>query len=193
MAQSDNRTKFTHQFLNSNKIEVEEQGKRTTWWDEKLEKFGVRVSHTGRKTFFVMYRYNGTVKRFTIGTFKNISLKEAREKAREIQYKASNGINPQKEKEAEKKKRTFRQLVNEYRENYLKTLAQSTRREYNRIIDKYLLPKSNDRPPEEITSSDVRELMDLVVQQAREGETASNGPKAGHRMANNVRKTISSI
>jgi len=54
-------------------------------WDTVLQGFGLRVSPTGRKTWFVIVRPNGRPKRITIGTFPAISLAEARDAAgREI-------------------------------------------------------------------------------------------------------------
>lgn len=55
--------------------------KRLDVWDTTLQGFGVRVSPTGRKTWFVMVRPSGRPARVTIGTYPAISLADAREQA----------------------------------------------------------------------------------------------------------------
>jgi integrase len=56
--------------------------KRLDVWDTVLQCFGVRVSPTGRKTWFVIVRVGVRQKRVTIGTYPILSLAEARGEAR---------------------------------------------------------------------------------------------------------------
>jgi Arm DNA-binding domain len=58
--------------------------KRLDVWDTVLQGFGVRVSPTGRKSWFVIIRVGGRQKRVTIGTYPAVSLAEARGEARKI-------------------------------------------------------------------------------------------------------------
>jgi integrase len=51
-------------------------------WDDLLPGFGVRLSPTGRKTWFAMGRIGGRLVRHTIGTYPILGLAEAREAAR---------------------------------------------------------------------------------------------------------------
>jgi hypothetical protein len=67
--------------------------KRVDVWDTVLQGFGVRVSPTGRKVWFVIAReVSGRQRRVTIGTYPAISLAEAREEARKIIHDAQLGI-----------------------------------------------------------------------------------------------------
>lgn len=55
---------------------------QVTYWDSGLTGFGVRVSQGGTKSFIVVYGPNRTRK--TIGRYPTISLKQARNKAKEL-------------------------------------------------------------------------------------------------------------
>ena len=55
---------------------------QTTVWDQGLSGFGVRVSQGGAKSFVVVYGPNRIRK--TIGRYPTISLKQARDKAKEL-------------------------------------------------------------------------------------------------------------
>lgn len=201
MATSNNKVNFTSQFLNSKKIEVEEQGEREVWWDTKINKFGVRVSHTGRKTFFVMYRVDGSNKtrRYTIGTFPEISLHDARNKAREVHYKASKGIDPKEEEQEQNSNQseptTFRDLAEKYKDTYLVQLADSTQKNRKGRIDSRILPVIGGLSPEEITPDDLEDLQKKVVEKAKsdEGNADPQDSRAGHTMANRVIEDVSVI
>jgi hypothetical protein len=66
--------------------------KRLDVWDTVLQCFGVRISLTGRKTWFVVVRTDGRQKRVTIGTYPAFSLAEARGEARKIIRDAQLGV-----------------------------------------------------------------------------------------------------
>ena len=66
--------------------------KRMDVWDTVLQCFGVRVSPSGRKTWFVIVRVDGQQKRITIGTYPAVSLAEARTEARKIIRDAQLGL-----------------------------------------------------------------------------------------------------
>ncbi len=54
------------------------------YWDETLRGFGVRVSYGGKKAFVVRYRVNSRLRRLTLGPYPDLSLADARRKARMI-------------------------------------------------------------------------------------------------------------
>lgn len=67
---------------------------QTTYWDQSLSSFGVRVSQGGAKSFVVVYGPNRTRK--TIGRYPTISLKQARVKAKELLAEYTLGIDTQR-------------------------------------------------------------------------------------------------
>src|SRR5215211_2009046 len=60
-------------------------GKRLVIWDSALPSFGIRVTDTGKASFFVMRRRQGDPKpvRVVLGSYPAISLSDARERARQ--------------------------------------------------------------------------------------------------------------
>ena len=66
--------------------------KRMDVWDTVLQCFGLRISPTGRKAWFVIVRLDGRQKRVTIGTYPAVSLAETRAEARKIIRDAQLGM-----------------------------------------------------------------------------------------------------
>jgi integrase len=66
--------------------------RRLEVWDTVLQGFGVRVSTTGRKVWFVVTRVGDRQKRVTIGTYPAVSLAEARDEARKLIRNAQLGV-----------------------------------------------------------------------------------------------------
>ncbi|WP_430445268.1 tyrosine-type recombinase/integrase [Sphingorhabdus contaminans] len=63
---------------------------QTTYWDNGTPGFGVRVSQGGTKTFVLVYGVGR--RRLTIGRYPTISLKQARDKAKEVQAGLTLGL-----------------------------------------------------------------------------------------------------
>jgi hypothetical protein len=53
-------------------------------YDLALPAFGLRVSNKGTKSFFVMKRVDGRLRRITLGRYPALSLVEARKRAEEV-------------------------------------------------------------------------------------------------------------
>ena len=77
---------------------------RTEILDADVRQLGLRVAPSGRKSFFVRTRVQGSGQqvRVTLGTFPAMGVSEARDAAREALKLAERGINPNEAKKAEK-------------------------------------------------------------------------------------------
>ena len=62
--------------------------KRLEVYDQTLTGFGVRVSTSGRKTWFCSTRRDGRISRVTIGTYPALGLADARERAKTVIHDA---------------------------------------------------------------------------------------------------------
>ena len=66
--------------------------KRIDVWDTALQCFGLRISPSGRKSWFVTVRVDGRQKRVTIGTYPALSLADARKEAQKVIRDAQLGL-----------------------------------------------------------------------------------------------------
>src|SRR5215208_5160547 len=74
------------------------------YYDTLLPAFGLRVSYSGAKAWFVMTRVDRKLTRVTLGHYPSLSLAEARDKARRAVEPAKAGGDPRKV-EAEERRR----------------------------------------------------------------------------------------
>jgi hypothetical protein len=95
--------------------------------------FGIRVS-TRRKVFFLAYRRNGRRRRYTIGTFPQVSLADARGRA--LAVRQDTDYDPAREKAVRRAAPTFRELADQFRARYVDTdkIRPSTAEGYRRHL-----------------------------------------------------------
>jgi integrase len=177
------KQKLDHQTIKS----FEAPSSRKAYFDTHTKGLALRVTPAGTKTFFYRYRFAKKNRRFTIGRFPDISLKEARNRVSELRLKVTNGNDPQAEKRKRRYKPqeiTFRELAETFSKQDLPKRKPRTRKEYQRIIDNELLGEHGwgDIEVSEITSQHVREVLN---HKAFEDDSFT--------MANRIRSTISKI
>ncbi len=139
------------------------------YFDELLRSFGLRVSHSGTKAWFVMTRVNGKLIRVTFGRYPGIGLADARKQAQEVMRLAAEGIDPRHVEEEKRLKRqvnienTFGRLAEQFMAKHVETnLRATTVREYQRILFGNDTAKWRARPVNSIKKRDVLELMDAI-------------------------------
>ncbi len=146
------------------------------FYDALTPNLYLRVSgKTGRKTWLIRYRSNGTHQRMKLGTYPNLSLAKAREMARNELSRAEAGEDPAKEKkEAQERheRSTFEDLANEVLAAKARKTRESTQHERRRILDAELLPSWGQRPVSEISRRDVVQLVEGIAN--RGADTMAN-------------------
>ncbi|HVT17222.1 MAG TPA: tyrosine-type recombinase/integrase [Thermoanaerobaculia bacterium] len=153
---------------------------RAEYWDRILPGFGVRVG-ASRRTYVLMYRLRGRLRRLTLGQVGVISLADARAAARRALAEAAEGNDPaERRNPTPEGVVTFRDLAQEYLERHAKR-RKRTWRDDERMIRNELLPPWGDRPPDEIRRRDVIVLLDHVAD------------RPAPIMANRLRALISKI
>jgi integrase len=137
---------------------------RIELFDSALPGFGVRVTSSGVRSFFVMTRVRGTLKRVTLGTHPELKLGEARTLAREAMAKARLGEDPSAAKRAARRpaERPVERVIETYITKAQKARGRRSWQEVERALTRELAPWQG-RPIETITRADVLELVDGIV------------------------------
>jgi integrase len=150
---------------------------RLELWDPVLPGFGVRVTTSGIKTFFVSYRADGVKRRLTLGRYHEeaYNLAAARAAARAALDLVTAGKDPiaeaaAAEAEAEAQKRA--EAVAEKRElaklvaTYIEMRVKPNRRDWNeveRALRVDLIAKLGNRDIRSISRRDVLDMRDAII------------------------------
>lgn len=122
-------------------------GKEHTLGD--TDGLSLAVSQKGNKSWHFRYCWHDKQKRLALGTYPEISLKEARTRRDEARELVARGINPHKHRNQERRlallaeEHTFLKVFEqwfEFRKLSLKAGRQSTQEQIRRIFHKDLLP-----------------------------------------------------
>src|SRR4051794_420597 len=76
------------------------------YFDTHLPSFGIRVSYSGAKAWFIMTRVERRLTRITLGRFPALSLADARDKARAVMSVARSGRDPRLIEAEQRRRRT---------------------------------------------------------------------------------------
>src|SRR5271166_3970933 len=104
----------------------------TTHWDSEIKGFGVRVyaptkrHPQGDRSFFLNYRIDGVVKRFTIGNYPAWSSEAARAEAKLLRRRVDRGEDVAGDKHARREAPTVADLAERYRAEHLPGKAASS-------------------------------------------------------------------
>jgi len=111
------------------------------------------VAPSGAKSWRVKYRFQGREKLLTLGTYPQLSLKEAREACADAKKQLSGGIDPSMEKKVKARsvQVTFEFVAREWHENQKPTWTEGYARDVMERIDRNIFPYLGTRPIGEIT------------------------------------------
>jgi integrase len=111
------------------------------------------VAPSGTKSWRLKYRFQGREKLLTLGTYPQLSLKDARERCGEAKKQLGGGIDPSAEKKvrARSAQTTFEVVAREWLENRKPTWTQGYAKDVLERIDKNIFPALGTRPIGEIT------------------------------------------
>src|SRR5215212_5647377 len=111
------------------------------YYDTHLPAFGMRVSYSGAKAWFVMTRVDRKLTRVTLGHYPALPLAEARDKAQLAVEVARAGGDPRKIEAEERRRKekerhtTFEKVAVLFLESYVgRELRPNTAREYRRTL-----------------------------------------------------------
>lgn len=136
-------------------------------WEDGSTGLGVRVSPKGRKTWVYMYRFDGTARRMSLGTYPAVGLASAHVEHARAKELVARGIDPGAEKLEKKRAERDAETVNDLAEEYLDKWARPRKRsagEDERILRKDVLPAWGKRKARDIRRRDVILLLDTIVE-----------------------------
>jgi hypothetical protein len=124
--------------------------------------FGVCVTAKGAKSFILNYRYQGTLRRMTIGKWPTWSALLAVKEARELLRTIDRGEDPlgARRRAAAASENTFKAISEEFFRREGAALRTGDRRK--RDVERLAYPKLGDKDVSEIRRSDIVRLLDQV-------------------------------
>jgi integrase len=139
------------------------------YYDSHLPAFGVRISYSGTKAWFVMTRVYRKLTRMTLGRYPAMTLAEAREKAREVVHHVRAGRDPRQIQADEHRRRekehrtTFEATAELFIERHVERhLRPNTAREYRRILQGSDTQHWRPRPISTISRDDAVDLLTRI-------------------------------
>jgi len=136
------------------------QRSRYVLWDSSLPGFGVRVSVQGTKTFVLKYRLpSGRTRWKTLGRIEQLSLEEARKRARRDVGLVADGHDPLRALDDARGAVTLNSAADRFlREHVEARRKPATIRLYTQVIDSHLRPRFGTTPLTSITTQDLLKL-----------------------------------
>lgn len=136
-------------------------GRQVDYFDRYPRGFGARVSPKGEKSWFVMYRFGGRLRRLTFGRYPALSLSDARKHAEGALREVALGRDPAAEKKVARLAETFAELGELYLQKHAKRYKRSWA-EDERILRTELLPQWRRVRASDIQRRDVRAIVEAV-------------------------------
>lgn len=150
---------FTARGVTSLKIPLKGQ---IDYFDSKPPGLGLRVSSSGRKTWFIMYRCHGRLRRLTLGTYPALGLADARAQASTARHAIAQGEDPGQAKYDARRAPTVAEIAAQYIEMHAKIHRRSWRDDA-RLLSREVLPALGPRKAHEVHRRDVIALLDRIV------------------------------
>ena len=137
---------------------------REEYWDEDVRGLGIRMSASGRRTWFLMYRVAGDkrLRRATFGVYPTLTLADARQLARSDLRLAAKGKDPAAARKEKRNADTFGELADQYMERYAKKKKRSWFKD-EQALNRDLLPRFKHRKADSITRREILQLLEEIA------------------------------
>jgi integrase len=131
-------------------------------WDQRLEGFCIQVQASGFKSYKCIYRLNGRVRWYTIGSAGKVDFDTARTLAAKTLLCTISGVDVAAELKASRGTGTFDEVANRYRDEYASKKNKSWR-QADALIRTKVLPRWGKLRAADITRSDVKLLLAQIA------------------------------
>lgn len=146
-------------------------------WDDKLSGFGLKVTPKGVKVFIYQYRVGGRgakVRRYTLGKSPGLTAEKARDLAADLYAMVTKGIDPQAEKQEERRKATdlaFSVFADRFIDDHLKSAWASAHEDGAALLRRYAVPVLTSKPLHQI---DRKAITRVLARTGGKAATARN-------------------
>jgi len=157
------KLKLTHKGIKS----LSTTKKREVFWHREFPRggwFGVACFSSGKKSYIFSYRnHHNQQKQVTIGNVKTISFKEAQERALELLTEVNGGEDPAQQAKELKQADTVEELCQLWmKQHVMLHLTAKTQADYQRIVEKEILPVIGTFKAREVRRRDITSLLDKI-------------------------------
>ena len=142
--------------------ESESSTRDTILFDKTLPGFGLRIHPSGRKVWIVQARIEGRSRRIVIARHGEMTLAEARRRARDMLGRIRAGENPAEDIRREKETPSFRAFVEEYLRRCEPHWKPSGRKTVRIYLKARILPTFGKMPLDRIDAQDVAAWFDAA-------------------------------
>ncbi len=138
--------------------------KLVNYFDEALSGFALRVYPSGVKTFSIKYRNKFDQQRFfKVGSFPNMTLEQAKERARGLLRDIELGKDPAKEKSKNKEVKTVSELCDWYMKEATTHKKPRTIIENRSCIERLIKPLIGKVPTESLTKGQIETMKYEII------------------------------
>jgi integrase len=137
---------------------------RIEYWDAMLPGFGLRVTEKGARSWTILYRVHGQLRRMTLGHYPALPLAAARDRARDALSEVEKGNDPataRTEERGQEEANFFQTVIAEFIERHAKPNNRGWQRQ-DRDLRREFLPAWRNRPIGSIGRRDILELIDKI-------------------------------
>lgn len=151
------RFRFSHTLLDEIPAhDANSASREMEYSDTEISGLRLLVSKSGRKFFYLRYRFRGRKRTLRIGEFPSIGLKEARQRCHEAKAQLARDIDPASERETKLGIPTFADFAKDYLV-WAKQHKRSWRDDESRI-NLELVPRFGKRTLDAITPRDIQQM-----------------------------------
>ena len=137
-----------------------------SYWDDEVPGFAIKVTPAGKKVFFIKYRMGGRGSRqrkYTIGTYGQITLAQARDEARRVLGDKARKIDPQEEKLTNRRALGTDKIASLVERFLVERVSRDrSAPSVTGIFKRDVLPEWGTRSVHEITKRDVNALLQRI-------------------------------
>ena len=128
----------------------------------------LRITKTDKRSWSLQYRFHGSMKKLTLGSWPAVSCKRARRLADEARYLIARGIDPQVEKQkAKAKKLKMAEVWQTYDQMHIsRNLKNKTAKDYRCNARNDILPSLGKLNIDEIEKAHIVRLVDTIAERA---------------------------